>query len=341
MLIDRYGRMKRNIFELLQRIKSDFFGQHQPSSKSHPDVLAPNPDDGDVMTLVEVPPGCAPIKRNPAAKVADSLSPETRFFQIRDGNKARKIAYTISGDINAENILLCLPGLLETKNTFLVIHAYFLKFRNCKVISIDLSGRGESDHLDDIDVYKMSSYLSDISQLIRGIILTNDQVRPKLTILGTSMGGVLAMYLTQIFGKKIFEIILNDIALTVNWTSLYSLYKSMKNDLGFKEARQLAKDLKVDEKAVSDVQLPGHFDLSYRADVWGMNFHESLEDYKGRVGLIYGEKSKICTHQRVEEAKSIIPHLSTCEVAGSGHPAPFNLLVCGFIQSEMGMFSTD
>jgi len=232
---------------------------------------------------------------------------------------------------------LCLPGLLETKKTFLVIHAYFLKFQNCKVISIDLSGRGESDHLEDIDVYKMSSYLSDISQLIRGIILANDKVQPKLTILGTSMGGVLAMYLTQVFGKKIYEIILNDIALTVNWTSLYALYKSMKNELGFREVRQLAQDLKVDERAISDVQLPGHFDLSYRADVWGMNFHEALEGYKGEVGLIYGGQSKICTQQRVEEAKSIIPKLSTFEVADSGHPAPFNLLVCGFIQSEMGI----
>jgi pimeloyl-ACP methyl ester carboxylesterase len=183
----------------------------------------------------------------------------------------------------------------------------------------------------------MSLYLSDISQLIRGIILTDEKVQLKLTILGTSMGGVLAMYLTQIFGKKIYEIILNDIALTVNWTSLYSLYKSMKNEIGFREAQQLAKDLRVDERAISDVQLPGHFDLSYRADIWGMNFHEALEKYKGKVGLIYGGVSKICTQQRVEEAKSVIPKLSTLEVAGSGHPAPFNLAVCGFIQSEMGV----
>ena len=333
--------MKRDIFDLLRRIKADFFGEHQASSVRHQAGLTPNDDDCDTegleSPLTLTPAEKAPRIRNLVDKGAVSTAPETRYFEIPDDDKTRKIAYTISGDMDAENILLCLPGLLETKKTFLVIHAYFLKFQNCKVISIDLSGRGESDHLDDIDVYKMSSYLSDISQFIRGIILINDKVPPKLTILGTSMGGVLAMYLTQIFGKKIYEIILNDIALTVNWTSLYSLYKSMKNELGFREARQLAQDLKVDERAISDVQSPGHFDLSYRADVWGMNFHEALESYKGRVGLIYGGQSKICTQQRVEEAKSIIPKLSTFEVADSGHPAPFNLLVCEFIQSEMGV----
>jgi pimeloyl-ACP methyl ester carboxylesterase len=333
--------MKRSIVDLLRRVRNDVFGQHQPSitvdqeySKS---IDGDHPVEISEKSLTSAPPDVAQAKPNLLQKQAVSTLPETRYFEIQDNGKSRNIAYTISGAMNAENILLCLPGLLETKNTFLVIHQYFLTIPNCKVISIDFSGRGESDHLDSADMYKMSLYLADISHLIHGIVLTNDQARLRLTILGTSMGGVLAMYLTQIFGKKIYEIILNDIALTVNWTSLYALYKSMKNDSGFREVRQLAKDLRVDERVISDVQLPGHFDLSYRADIWGMNFHEALEDYKGKVGLIYGGKSKICTQQRVEEAKSIIPRLSTFEISDSGHPVPFTPLVCNFIQSEMGL----
>jgi pimeloyl-ACP methyl ester carboxylesterase len=149
------------------------------------------------------------------------------------------------------------------------------------------------------------------------------------------MGGVLAMYLTKIFDKKINAIVLNDIALTINWTALYTLYKSMKNELGFKEVRELAKELSVDEKAIADVQLPGHFDLSYRADVWGMNFHEALEGFKGKVGLVYGGESKICTEQRVQEIKAFVPRLNTFEVLNAGHPVPFDDLVCDFIHSQM------
>lgn len=322
-------------------IKADVLRSLKPSELNTPRDSSSNPDE-EINISIDTPPKQEALKEDLfddsfSAKKVGSVASETRYFDIVDGEISRKIAYTVSGDMDAQNILLCLPGLLETKATFLILHAYFLKFQNCKVISIDFSGRGDSDHIDGVGVYKMSLYLSDISQLIRGVILNNKAVQPRLSILGTSMGGVLAMYLTQIFGKKIYEIILNDIALTVNWTSLYALYKSMKHELGFQEVRNLAQELRVDERAISDVQLPGHFDLSYRADIWGMNFHEALEGYKGKVALIYGDKSKICTPQRVQEAQSIIPSLSVLEVKGAGHPAPFNLLVCDFIQAEMGV----
>lgn len=239
--------------------------------------------------------------------------------------------------MHGAHVLLCLPGLLETKATFQILHAYFLNFSGCKVISMDLSGRGESDHISKPEVYKMSLYLSDIRKFIEAIILNETDGSAKITILGTSMGGVLAMYLTKLFPKNISEIILNDIALAVNWTSLYALYKSMKHELGYREIRQLAQELQVDEKAISDVQLPGHFDLSYRADIWGMNFHEALEGYKGRVALIYGADSEICTQRRVDDALKVIPKLNVLKVNGAGHPVPFNLIVCEFIQTEMGV----
>lgn len=261
--------------------------------------------------------------------------PQTHYFQ-RAGD-ARKIAYTISGDRKAEKTLLCLPGLLETKNSFALIHDYFLSIEQCEVISVDFSGRGQSDSIDNQDDYKMSLYLNDITHFIDENILRGNGSQKKITILGTSMGGVLAMYLTQHHRKAIDGIILNDIALTVNWTALYSLYKSMKNQTGFKGIRELASDLRVDEQVISDVQQPSHFDLPYKADVWGMNFHEALEGYRGKIALIYGDQSKICTKQRVLEAKEYIARLETYAVAGAGHPAPLNEAVCSFIQNQMGL----
>jgi pimeloyl-ACP methyl ester carboxylesterase len=261
--------------------------------------------------------------------------PQTLYFQ-RAGD-ARKIAYTISGDRKAEKTLLCLPGLLETKNSFALVHDYFLSVERCEVISVDFSGRGQSDSIDNQDEYKMSLYLNDLTHFINENILAAKGSQKKITVLGTSMGGVLAMYLTQHHGKAIDGIILNDIALTVNWTALYALYKSMKNQTGFKGIRELASDLRVDEQVISDVQQPSHFDLPYKADVWGMNFHEALEGYRGKIALIYGDQSKICTKQRILEAKAHIPRLETYAVAGAGHPAPLNEAVCHFIQSQMGL----
>lgn len=287
------------------------------------------------LDVIELPPKEGSTSPNPLFKPKIDLAPlETRYFDIADEGGNRKLAYSISGNINAEKILLCLPGLLETKESFTVLHAHFLRFEDCKVVSVDFPGRGDSESIALSQNYTMSLYLSDIKSLIK-MLLINHSSSTQFTVLGTSMGGVLAMYLTQSLGKRISEIILNDIALTVNWTALYSLYKSMKNEVGFKEVKQLAKDLRVDERAFADVQLPGHFDLSYKADVWGMNFHEAMEGYKGKVALIYGADSKICTRQRVRSAKTAIPGLITLEIEDAGHPVPFTPQVCEFIQLQM------
>lgn len=330
--------MKRGIFDLLMRIKARIFKPSDNASNS----VVPTSNDQDLMTLAilatEVPGDAViypEVQTTQSIATVEFIPLETRYFEIVDKGFVKKIAYAISGNLNAKKVLLCLPGLLETKASFLILHAYFLKFDEYKVISIDVSGRGESDYICERGEYTMSLYLSEISALIQRVILPSSQPGTKITILGTSMGGVLAMYLTQTFNKKIDGIILNDIALTVNWTSLYALYRSMKNEVGFKEARELANDLSVDEKAIADVQRPGHFDLPYRADIWGMNFHEALEGFKGKIGLIYGGKSEICTKQRVDEAKTHLPLLKTCEVKDAGHPAPFDLKVCEFIQTQM------
>lgn len=333
--------MKRIIAKVLLELKRGLLSPIKPSEKcSSVDQFANRGSEGYELTTHlsrEIHEDCCPKEGGFTVNQVEPTVPETRYFYVSEGENQRKIAYTISGDMDGENVLLCLPGLLETKATFLMLHAYFLKFSTCQVISLDLIGRGESDHINKSNTYKMSLYLSDVRKFIDQVILDKKSNPPKITILGTSMGGVLAMYLTQIFSKNIVEIILNDIALTVNWTSLYALYKSMKHELGYREVRQLAKDLHVDERAISDVQLPGHFDLSYRADIWGMNFHETLEGYKGKLALIYGGKSEICTQRRVDDVKKIIPNMSVLRVVDAGHPVPFNLIVCEFIQSEMGL----
>jgi len=333
---------------LLKFLKNILRGAAQRQDKSH--LVSEDIVETDTTSELPYEPA-EPVDQTIAASVdteADVFEliadphwvpslPTTQFFETTAGKSTRRIAYTVSGNMQANKILLCLPGLLETKNSFTVLHAYFLRFSECKVISIDFSGRGESDVLAPDEQYKMSVYLSDISQFIESAILVKGNKKPRLTILGTSMGGVLAMYLAQRFRSKIYEIILNDIALTVNWTSLYSLYKSMNNATGYSEVRDLAQELSVDQRAITDVQLPTHFDLTYRADVWGMNFHAALKQFKGRVALIYGGESKICTKRRVNEAKASIPSLRVCEVPGAGHPAPFDLKVCAFIQDEMGV----
>ncbi len=103
-------------------MKSDFFGQEQPSGMRLQEYLTSNDQGGDAIVLEPTAKVTtsddASLKSQPAAKGVESTAPETRYFEIDDGDKSRKIAYTISGDLDAENVLLCLPGLLETKKRF-------------------------------------------------------------------------------------------------------------------------------------------------------------------------------------------------------------------------------
>lgn len=71
----------------------------------------------------------------------------------------------------------------------MIIHAYFVKFKNCKVISVDFSGRGESDYIKEYGDYKMSLYLSDISKLIQGAILNEGRSKKILLSLELAWAG--------------------------------------------------------------------------------------------------------------------------------------------------------
>lgn len=281
------------------------------------------------------PPKLAAIKKEGATKA--TITPISKRFNVCSLDSPRYIAYTLSGNQTAHKILLCLPGLLETRESFAILHGYFLEFKEIQVLSVDYVGRGDSDPLCASEQYLMSLYLSDLCKFINEIIYSHSHKEIELTILGTSMGGVLAMYLTQALQKPIHQIILNDVAVTVNWTALFNLYKTMSNDAGFMELRKLSQELKVAERAITDVQLPGHFDLPYRADVWGMNFHDALASFNGKVCLIYGSESKICNKRRVDEAAEFLPYLQVFCIKGSHHPVPYTLEVCEILQAELNI----
>jgi len=71
----------------------------------------------------------------------------------------------------------------------------------------------------------MSVYLADIEVFLAESVFTKKPVtRKKFFLVGTSMGGILAMQLAKKLGKKIHGLILNDVSLSLYWSSLYGLY---------------------------------------------------------------------------------------------------------------------
>ena len=243
----------------------------------------------------------------------------------------RHLAYSAVGDANSSHVLLCLPGLLETRATFDPLLQAAEGLSGLRVISLDLCGRGDSSPLLGDKGYTMQVYLEDIAHFIRAVMMPDGQPVPHIEVLGTSMGGILAMYLAHEESNHIRGLFFNDIGLDLPWMSIYSLYDGMKKAGRMPTPEEMAEKFNVSMGAVLAVQSPSHFDLPYRKDWKGMKFGHLLSHFKGPVRLIHGSDSPVCTAQQVKELQRAFPKAQVLDVAGAAHPVPFNAMVNQFV----------
>jgi pimeloyl-ACP methyl ester carboxylesterase len=246
------------------------------------------------------------------------------------------LAYSEVGDPQATQVLLCLPGLLETRASFDSLLQAAQNLQGLRVVSLDLCGRGDSDALPNDTGYCMSQYLSDVTEFIRHVLIPAGQAVPRITLLGTSMGGILAMYLAQNPQLSIKAIFLNDVGLSLHWMSIYGLYSSMKKNGRVPDAHELAAQLRVSVGVVGAVQSPHHFDLPYKKDWKGMRFVQALHDFTGELRLVYGKESGVCLAAQVTELQAHFPKAKVLAVEGAKHPVPFDAKVVAFLLKGLG-----
>jgi pimeloyl-ACP methyl ester carboxylesterase len=250
-------------------------------------------------------------------------------FQLPAAN--RHLSYSQVGDANSAHVLLCLAGLLETRATFDPLLQAAESVRGLRVISLDHCGRGDASPLPGDEGYTMQVYLADTVAFIQQALMCAGSPVQRLEVLGTSMGGILAMYLVNEAGVRIDGLLFNDIGLNLPWMSIYGLYDGMKVEGRLPEPDAMAKQFNVSLGAVLAVQSPSHFDLPYRKDWKGMNFGHLLSGFKGPVRLIHGSDSGVCPAEQVRVMTRELPQCQVLEVAGAHHPAPFTAEVCAFV----------
>jgi pimeloyl-ACP methyl ester carboxylesterase len=249
----------------------------------------------------------------------------------------RHLAYSSVGDVESAYVLLCLPGLLETRATFDPLLQVAEGVHGLRVISVDLCGRGDSSPMPGDKGYTMQVYLDDLVQFIRGELMPEGKPMPHIEVLGTSMGGILALYLAHDAHNHISGLFLNDIGLDLPWMSIYGLYDGMKQAGRLPTPDEMAEKFNVSIGAVLAVQSPSHFDLPYRKDWKGMKFGHLLSGFKGPVRLMHGSDSGVCTAQQVKDLKHVFPKANVLEVAGAAHPVPFNGEVNQFVLQALNL----
>jgi pimeloyl-ACP methyl ester carboxylesterase len=108
--------------------------------------------------------------------------------------------------------ILCLPGLTRNARDFDVLAARLSP--DWRVLCADLRGRGESAYAKDPLTYVPLSYLHDLGQLIA------DAGVERLIVIGTSLGGVLAILLAAADPGRIAGVVINDIGPVVEENGL-------------------------------------------------------------------------------------------------------------------------
>jgi len=134
-------------------------------------------------------------------KVGDTI-PAMRFtehhYLTRDG---LTLYYRSYG--SGEDVMVCLPGLTRNSKDFDEIATHLAS--GYRVLCLDFRGRGQSAWDPDWHNYLPASYIDDTWKLMDQLAIDN------FIIMGTSLGGLLAMIMASQQPERVRAVILNDV----------------------------------------------------------------------------------------------------------------------------------
>ena len=113
------------------------------------------------------------------------------------------MAYREWGEPSNPKVLLCLHGLTRAGSDFDVVAKAMRE--QYRVICPDIAGRGASDRLRQPKLYGVPHHASDVATLMAVLDAKT------LDVLGTSMGGLIAIVLAGLPGSPIRKLAVNDV----------------------------------------------------------------------------------------------------------------------------------
>lgn len=128
----------------------------------------------------------------------------SRTYRSFDGLTLHYRDYAPHGGGEARATVLCLPGLTRNARDFEDLAAH-LAGRGHRVLCADLRGRGGSAFAPDPMTYVPAVYVRDIAALLDANGLA------EVAIVGTSLGGILAMIIAAAMPYRLLGAVLNDI----------------------------------------------------------------------------------------------------------------------------------
>jgi pimeloyl-ACP methyl ester carboxylesterase len=165
-------------------------------------------------------------KRGDAPPVSGLTQPRLNTFLSLGPHGFHRIAYTEWGDPANTHVIVCMHGFTRNSRDFDVLAARMAD--HCRVVCMDVVGRGASDWLKHKEDYDYSLYLSDAAALLARIMTSapgtgKGDAALRVDWIGTSMGGLVGMILAAKSHTPLQRLVLNDIGPLVPWPALARL----------------------------------------------------------------------------------------------------------------------
>jgi pimeloyl-ACP methyl ester carboxylesterase len=159
------------------------------------------------------------------------MLPRLEIFPSLGPHGFHHVAYVEWGPHDARHIVMCVHGLTRNSRDFDEL-ARYLALRGCRVVCMDVVGRGDSDWLENKADYGFAQYVSDASALLARITGTKPSLFSRMQgaggehvidWVGTSMGGLIGMMVAAKPCSPIRGLVLNDVGPLIPWPALARL----------------------------------------------------------------------------------------------------------------------
>lgn len=252
-------------------------------------------------------------------------------------NDGLLIAYADQGDGQP---VVCLPGLTRNMADFDDLAAIISG--TCRIIRMDYRGRGASDHDPDPMNYAVPIEARDVVELLDHLGLA------KVTIIGTSRGGLIAMGLAATVPERLAGVVLNDVGPVVDMAGLEAIRQYIGRNPGFDDFDMAAERLSA-VNAASFPDVPKERWRNYALRTWTQTASGLVINYDPKLrdaviatmeappvdlwpffdalagiplGLIRGANSDILSAETAGEMRQRRPDMVFGEIANRGH-VPF------------------
>jgi pimeloyl-ACP methyl ester carboxylesterase len=247
--------------------------------------------------------------------------------------------YPASGDATP---ILCLAGLTRSSRDFEPLAQWLAGTR--RLITMDYRGRGRSAYAPDPMTYRPDAELADALRLLDHLGI------PRVNVIGTSRGGIIAMIMAAQFPQRLNGVLLNDVGPVIEKASLLRIRRYLGKPVSFAnwdEAGTMLKNNTPGFESLTDAEWrdlarrvfiakDGHITNDYdlhladtfpseeqilseaAPDLWQV--FDALRSMP--VMVLRGEHSDLLSAQTVAEMKKRHPRLAAHTIKNRGH-VPF------------------